>query len=211
MSDPFDKNAGEKADGRIEPSLEPRAEAQTPQMPDSAPPAAEDPAAPSVSELDELRAQLEAATARASAAEDARLRSVAELDNVRKRTEREIGNSLKFATERLLGELLTVCDSLELGLKAAGSAGEAARSLIEGMELTHKQLVSVLEKHGVSAVDPQGQPFSPESQEAVSMVESSDVAPNHVLSVMQKGYKLHERVLRPAMVVVARAPTQPQA
>ena len=100
MSDPFDKNAGEKADGRIEPSLEPRAEAQ---MPDSASPAAEDPAAPSVSELDELRAQLEAATARASAAEDARLRSVAELDNVRKRAEREIGNSLKFATERLLG------------------------------------------------------------------------------------------------------------
>lgn len=158
------------------------------------------------SEIETLRTQLEAAQAQAASAEDARLRALAELDNVRKRAEREISASAKYAAERLLGDLLTVCDSLDLGLKAAAGAGEAAQSLVEGMELTHKQLLSVLEKNGVHGIDPQGEPFNPELHEAVSMIESTEVAPNHVLNVMQKGYRLHERTLRPAMVVVARAP-----
>lgn len=197
MSDPLDQNpgekaGGEKAGGRIEPTL---------------PGAAKDPVA-AAAETEELRGKLDAALAQVAAAEDARLRTLAELDNVRKRAEREISASAKYGTERLLGDLLSVCDSLELGLKAAGEAGEAAGSLLEGMQLTHKQLLSVLERYGVKAVDPQGQPFNPEVHEAVSMVESAEVPPNHVLTVMQKGYRLHERSLRPAMVVVARAPAQ---
>lgn len=156
--------------------------------------------------LAELQSRLADAEARAAAAKDAQLRAVAEAENTRRRLEREAATGLKYANERLLADLLAVADSLELGLKAAEGAEGPARALAEGMQLTLRQLGSVLEKHGVKPVDPAGQPFNPDFHEAMSMVESTDVPPNHVLSVMQKGYQLHERLLRPAMVVVARAP-----
>lgn len=158
-------------------------------------------------EIAALKAQLSDAESRAAASKDAQLRAMADLDNVRKRAEREISAGLKFGAEKLLGELLGVSDSLELGLKAAGDNAEGPmKSLVEGMQLTMRQLLAVLEKQGVTQIDPAGQPFNPDLHEAVSMVPSAEVPPNHVLSVMQKGYKLHERLLRPAMVVVARAP-----
>ena len=134
------------------------------------------------------------------------IKAIADLDNVRKRAEREIANAAKYSAEKLLGELLGVADSLDLGLAAAGKPGAQVAALTEGMELTRRQLFSVLEKHGVRAVDPRGEPFNPDLHEAVTLVPSSEVAPNHVLNVMQKGYRLHERLLRPAMVVVAKAP-----
>jgi molecular chaperone GrpE len=165
-----------------------------------------DPAAVPADDLVALQAQLADAEARASAAKDAQLRAIAELDNTRRRLEREAGISLKFAAEKLLGELLAVCDSLELGLKAAAAAEGPAVALAEGMQLTYRQLLSVLEKNGVREIDPQGQPFNPDFHQAMSMQDSSEVPANHVLSVMQKGYSLHERLLRPAMVIVARAP-----
>lgn len=156
--------------------------------------------------IDALRTQLADAEARANAARDAQIRAVAEADNVRKRAEREMDNTRKYGAERVLGDLLAICDSVELGLKAATSPDASAKAIADGLELTYKQLLSFLDKHGVKLVDPTGEPFNPDWHEAMSMVPSADVAPNHVLSVMQKGYRLHERLLRPAMVIVARAP-----
>jgi len=162
-----------------------------------------DGAADAAAEIAALRAKL---TEAEKAAQEARVRAAAEFDNVRKRLEREAETSKKYGAERLLGELLGVSDSLELGLKASQAPDASAKSISEGLVLTHKQLHAFFDKHGVKVVDPAGQPFNPELHEAVSAVESADVAPNHVLSVMQKGYRLHERLLRPAMVVVAKAP-----
>jgi molecular chaperone GrpE len=134
------------------------------------------------------------------------LRAVAELDNVRKRAEREIGTANRYGAERVLADLLAVADSLELGLKAAGEGGPAVKAIADGLALTFRQLQAFFEKHGVKVLDPLGQPFNPDLHEAVSALESASVAPNHVMAVMQKGYRLHERLLRPAMVTVARAP-----
>lgn len=163
----------------------------------SVPPA--DPAA-------ELQARLADAEARAAAARDAQLRAVADLENTRRRLERDAAASLKYANEKVFGELLAVADSLELGLKAAAGAEGPAKALAEGMELTWRQLMSLLEKNGVKQLDPVGQPFNPDFHQAMTIAESAEIPANHVLSVLQKGYALHERLLRPAMVVVARAP-----
>ncbi|NKF23155.1 nucleotide exchange factor GrpE [Solimonas marina] len=167
---------------------------------------AETPTEPGFDELEALRQQINDAEARAAAAQDAQLRAVADLENTRRRLERDAANSLKYAAEKLLGELLAVADSLELGLKAAEGADGSVKAMGEGMELTYRQLMSVLEKNGVKQLDPTGQPFNPDFHQAMSMAPSADVPANHVLAVMQKGYSLHERLLRPAMVVVARAP-----
>lgn len=155
-----------------------------------------------------LQAQLADAEARAAAARDAQLRATAELDNARRRMERDFQTSLRYANEGLLRELLSVCDSLELGLKAAGEADQQAqtKALVEGKQLTYRQLMAVLEKHGVRQLDPKGEPFNPDQHQAMSMLESAEVPPNHVLQVMQKGYRLHDRLLRPATVIIAKAP-----
>jgi len=174
---------------------------------DTAATAAPADAADAAAEIAALRAKLAEAEQQVAALRDQSLRAAAETDNVRKRAEREVANSLKYGADRVLGDLLSVCDSLELGLKAAQAPEATAKSIGEGLLLTHKQLHAFFDKHGVKVLDPAGQPFNPELHEAVSMLESAEVAPNHVLSVMQKGYRLHERLLRPAMVVVAKAPT----
>lgn len=168
----------------------------------SVPPAASTPEA----DLTQLRAQIEELQVQLAAAKEGQLRVLADLDNMRKRAEREVSNASRYGSEKLLGELIGVADSLDLGLAAAAKPEVQAASLTEGMDLTRKQFLSVLEKHGVTPVDPAGQPFNPDLHEAVSMVPSADVPPNHVLNVMQKGYRLHDRLLRPAMVIVARAP-----
>ena len=169
-------------------------------------PAAPDPAALIASQLDALHQKLAEAEAAAAAAKDQALRAAAELDNVRKRAEREIETARKYGTERVLGDLRAITDSLELGLKAANAPEASAQSIGEGMAITHKQLLQMMDKYGVAVVDPAGQPFNPDLHEAVSAIPSSDVPPNHVLGVMQKGYRLRDRLLRPAMVMVAKAP-----
>ena len=156
-------------------------------------------------EVEALKQQLAEAQAKAAENWDKALRAAAELDNVRRRVERESAQSQKYALERILGELIAVADSLDLALNAVAAESAETRRHLEGISLTHKQLWATLERHGVSLVNPAGQPFNPDLHEAVSMVESAEVAPNHVVSVMQKGYKLHDRLLRPAMVVVAKA------
>lgn len=175
-------------------------------VPEDSVPAAQPAAGDAAPELDALKAQLAEAQTQLATARDAQLRAAAEQDNARKRAEREVQNARLYGAEKLLGELLGVADSLDLGLSAAAKPEAQVQALAEGLQLTRKQLLAVLEKHGVRVVDPQGEAFNPDLHEAVTMVPSADVAPNHVLTVMQKGYRLHERLLRPAMVVVARAP-----
>ncbi|MEH6417179.1 nucleotide exchange factor GrpE [Pseudomonas sp. CGJS7] len=155
----------------------------------------QDPAAGGeLSEVDALRAEL-------SKLREDSLRERAELDNQRKRVARDIEMARKFANERLLGDLLPVIDSLEAGLAAAG---EDAGGLRQGMELTLRQLLKMAGDYGLVAVDPTGQPFNPEHHQAMSMVPAPGVAPNHVVQVYQKGWLLNERLLRPALVVVAQ-------
>jgi molecular chaperone GrpE len=128
------------------------------------------------------------------------LRERAELDNQRKRLARELEQARRFANERLLGELLPVIDNLERGLEAAAGDSDHLR---EGVELTLKQLLKVADDHGLSVVNPLGQAFNPEQQQAVGMVQSADHPADTVVQVMQKGYLLNGRLLRPAMVLVA--------
>lgn len=160
---------------------------------------------PAQDEIEALRLQLVSAEQKAAENWDKALRATAELENVRRRVERESAVLQKYALERILGELIAVNDSLELGLKAVAGESQDTRKHLQGLELTHKQFWATLERHGVSVIDPQGQPFNPELHEAVSTQESAEIGPNHVLSVMQKGYRLHDRLLRPAMVVVSKA------
>jgi len=134
------------------------------------------------------------------------LRTQAEMDNLRKRAERDVQNAHKFGVEKLIGELLPVIDSMEMGLNAADTTDEAVAKLAEGMELTVKMFADALQKVGISPVDPQGEAFNPEFHQAMSMQETADAEPNTVIAVMQKGYLLNERLVRPAMVVVSKAP-----
>ncbi|MEX2524189.1 MAG: nucleotide exchange factor GrpE [Gammaproteobacteria bacterium] len=152
---------------------------------------------------DGLQQELEAARRQARENEDKMLRTQAEMENLRKRTARDVENAHKFALEKFVNELLPVLDSLELGLDAANSASDTD-SLREGMELTLKKFRDVLEKFGVTVIDPQGEKFNPERHEAMSMQELEGAESNTVVSVMQKGYELNGRLVRPAMVIVAK-------
>ena len=134
---------------------------------------------------------------------DKAVRATAELDNIRKRTSRDIENAHKYALERFVNELLPVVDSMELGINASQSA-EDIESLREGMDLTLKMLFDCMGKFGVKTIDPAGEKFDPEWHEAVSMQELKDSKPGHVVTVIQKGYELNGRLVRPAMVVVAK-------
>ena len=134
---------------------------------------------------------------------DKAVRATAELDNVRKRTSRDIENAHKFALERFVNELLPVVDSMELGINASQSA-EDIESLREGMDLTLKMLFDSMGKFGVKTIDPAGEKFDPEWHEAVSMQELEGSEPGRVVTVIQKGYELNGRLVRPAMVVVAK-------
>jgi molecular chaperone GrpE len=132
---------------------------------------------------------------------DLLLRERAEIENQRKRLARDVEQARKFANERLLSDLLPVCDNLERGL-AADTADPGA--LREGMDLTLKALLKVAEANGLKAIEPLGQPFNPELHQAMSLVDAPNAAANTVVSVLQKGYVLNERLLRPALVAIAK-------
>lgn len=144
-------------------------------------------------ELDQLRATI-------VALREETLRERAELDNQRKRLARDVDMARKFANERLLAELLPVFDSLDGGLQAAGPA---PGPLKDGLELTYKQLLKVATDNGLTLVDPVGQAFNPDHHQAISQADAPGAAPGSVVQVFQKGYLLNERLLRPALVVVA--------
>ena len=155
---------------------------------------------------DERIAQLEAELATLSTGvRDAQLRAQAEVENIRRRTELDVEKAHKFALEKFSNELLPVIDSLERALQVADKSNPELASMIEGIELTLKSLLDAVRKFGVDVVGETHVPFNPDVHQAMSMVESEDVAPNHVLMVMQNGYTLNGRLLRPAMVAVSKA------
>lgn len=148
-----------------------------------------------------LEALLKRAELAAEEHHDAWLRARAEADNIRKRAQAEIASAHKFAVESFASELLAVKDSLEAALGAENASVESMKS---GVELTLKQLRGVFEKFSLSEIDPAGQKFDPHRHQAITVVES-DAEPNTVVQVLQKGYLLHDRVIRPALVTVAKA------
>jgi molecular chaperone GrpE len=154
---------------------------------------------------EDLMPLLEDARAKADEHWNQLLRVQAEMDNTRRRAKQDVENAHKFALEKFALELLPVKDSLEMGLAAIDEGNEGAAQLKEGTELTLKMLVSALEKFGIETINPMGDTFDPEKHQAMSMQESADHKPNTVMAVMQKGYQLNDRLLRPAMVVVSKA------
>lgn len=143
-----------------------------------------------------LRTELEESNERS-------LRIQAEMENLRKRTARDVENAHKYALDRFIKDLLPVIDSLELGISATDNI-ENIESLREGMDLTLKKFLDTLDKYGVTVVAPEGDKFDPEKHEAVSMLDTGDAESGTVVAVMQKGYELNGRLVRPAMVVVAK-------
>jgi molecular chaperone GrpE len=136
---------------------------------------------------------------------EAMLRMQAEMENLRKRLARDAEKSRKFALERIMKDLLQVRDSMERGLEMADESA-TVESLREGQELTLKMLAKVLQDHDLEVIDPAGQPFDPEWHEAMTVLPSAELDENTVVEVLQKGYRLHDRLIRPAMVVVSRKP-----
>lgn len=177
---------------------------EPPETANGAPQAAE-PAEGPDAELAALRAQLEEAAAEAQINWEKLLRAQAELDNLRKRSARDLENAHRYALDKFAGDLLGVRDSLELGLQAAQETTDIDK-IREGTELTLKMLVQLMDKYEIREIDPQGARFDPDLHQAMMTQESSEAEPNTVLSVMQKGYSLKDRLLRPALVVVAKAP-----
>tara|TARA_E500000178_G_scaffold346068_1_gene397090 strand:+ start:2751 stop:3320 length:570 start_codon:yes stop_codon:yes gene_type:complete len=156
-------------------------------------------------ETDEL-SEVEALQEEVAMAKDAALRAQADAINAQRRAELDVEKARKFALERFAQDLLPIVDNLERALEAsAGSDAEGVAAVVEGVELTLKSLVDVLTKNGITPVDPHGEPFDPQVAQAMSMIENPDVEPNTVIGVMQKGYLLKDRLLRPAMVMVSKA------
>lgn len=154
--------------------------------------------------VEELKKQLKEARRTAEEHWDAVLRGRAELENLRKRSERELENAHKFGLERIVTELLPVKDSLELGLAAGDGDDARLAKLREGMELTLKMFTAALEKFGVTEINPEGENFNPEYHQAMTVQEADGQASNSVISVIQKGYLLNDRLIRPALVIVAK-------
>ncbi|MDX1512237.1 MAG: nucleotide exchange factor GrpE [Gammaproteobacteria bacterium] len=169
-----------------------------------APGAADESALEAQPSVQELERQLEEAKATADAHWETVLRTRADLENLRKRSERDLENAHKYGVDRFVSEMLPVKDSLELGMAAASDDEVDVQKVREGMELTLKMFASALDKLGVSEIDPKGQRFDPEFHQAMTMQEADGQEPGSVISVIQKGYLLNERLIRPALVVVAK-------
>jgi molecular chaperone GrpE len=166
--------------------------------------------APETTVIPSLEDLLKTAELKAAEHQDAWLRAKAETENVRRRAQEDIGKAGKFAVEKFSGEMLAVKDSLEAALT---NENQSAEHLKAGVELTLKQLIAAFEKSGLAEINPLGEKFDPHKHQAISQIETADDATeaNTVLSVLQKGYALHERVIRPALVVVSKAKSAPAA
>jgi molecular chaperone GrpE len=159
--------------------------------------------------IEELKRELAEAEQKAQENWDRAVRTLAEMENLKKRTQKDVEDAHKYALNSFAKELLPVLDSLELGFQAATGDSEEVKKFREGNELTIKQFETVLTKFNVLIVNPTGLPFNAEQHQAVLMQEVEGFAPNTVVTVFQKGYLLNGRLLRPAMVVVAKAPEKP--
>jgi molecular chaperone GrpE len=185
-------------DSHLNPSDAPDAGAGTEHPSDAA---AAQPQAEAMPSLEEL---LRAAELKAAEHHDAWLRAKAETENVRRRGQEDVAKAYKFASEKFAGELLVVIDSLEAAL---ASDNQTAESLHAGVELTLRQLNSAFEKANLAVINPLGEKFDPHKHHAISQMEASDgqTEPNRVINVLQKGYMLNDRILRPAMVIVSKS------
>ncbi|MCG3863927.1 MULTISPECIES: nucleotide exchange factor GrpE [unclassified Photobacterium] len=157
------------------------------------------------SRIAELEAALLSSEAQANEAKDAALRARAEGENIRRRSEQEIDKARKYALNKFAEELLPVIDNLERALEMADKTDESSKAMMEGVELTLKTMTDTVAKFGLTQINPQGEAFNPEFHQAMAIQESTDFAPNTVMMVMQKGYELNGRVIRPAMVMVSKA------
>ena len=157
----------------------------------------------------DLASQLEALNEQLLAAKDAELRVQAEMQNLRRRAERDVENAHKFGLEKLINGLLPVLDNFDRALSAvpeeAAAESDVLKGLLEGVELTRKSAIDVLKGFSVDVLEPYGEPFDPQFHEAMTMVPSAMAEPNSIIDVLQKGYTLNGRLLRAAMVVVAKA------
>ena len=168
----------------------------------------ETPSEAQVLTLEQALERLEDAEEAAGKAKGDLLRVQAEMQNLRRRTEQDIEKAHKYGQEKFSTELLSVMDNLERALDAASQQeDEVVKAIYEGVDLTLKSFTDCFSKFDIEAVDPLGEPFDPQLHQAMSMQEAPDAEPNTVISVMQKGYTLHGRVIRPAMVMVAKGPT----
>lgn len=198
---PGSQAEGEQAKDQPGQAAEPEAVAGAPSTKEQAPAEA---AGEPVPTLEELAQGLEEAKRKAEGHWNALLRAQAELENLRKRSARDIENARKYGLERFVAELLPVKDSLELGVAAAKDDSVSLATVREGMDLTLKMFVTAMGKFGIEEVAPQDEPFNPEFHEAMSVQETEKVPSGTVLSVVQKGYLLNGRLVRPAMVIVAK-------
>ena len=162
----------------------------------------------SANDASKLTTEIETLRAQVTETQDKFLRARAEIENTRRRAEIDVANAHKYAIERFAAEMVTVKDSLELArnVDINQESQTAVQKMHEGLDLTLKLMDDIFRKFGLTTLDPKGEKFDPGRHHAISVVDSSEVPPNHVANVMQKGYLLQERVLRPALVVVARAP-----
>ena len=159
-------------------------------------------------EADSLDAKLAALTEQLADAKDDQLRVQAEMQNLRRRAERDVESAHKFGLEKLMNGLLPVLDNLDRAIGAVpeeSADNEAVKALLEGVELTRKSATDVLTRFSVEVLEPFGEPFDPQFHEAMTMVPSATAEPNSVVDVLQKGYTLNGRLLRAAMVVIAKA------
>lgn len=162
------------------------------------------PKEPATSDEKSLQQQLEEATATAEKNWDVALRTKAELENIKRRAEKDVENARKYGIERMAGELIGVHESMELGLLAAEVEGVDLQKIIEGSELTMKLMETLMEKFNIVQLDPLNEKFNPDHHQAISMQQSTEHESNTVITVVQKGYLLNDRLLRPAMVIVAK-------
>jgi molecular chaperone GrpE len=153
-----------------------------------------------------LEGQIELLQTELEQAKDSAMRAAADAQNVKRRAEQDVEKARKFALERFCSELLPVVDNLERSLEAVNGDDAALTSIAEGVQLTLKSFVDALGKFQIEQLDPLGEPFDPQHHQAMSMIENPDAEPNTVLAVMQKGYTLNGRLVRPAMVMVSKEP-----
>jgi molecular chaperone GrpE len=156
--------------------------------------------------VDAVQAEIESLTDQLVGAQDQAVRAQAEAQNARRRAEQDVEKAHKFGLEKFVKDLLPVIDNLDRALSTLDRDDESQKPVIEGIDLTLKSFADTLAKYKVEAVDPAGEPFDPQLHQAMTMVPNPDLEPNTVMDVFQKGYTLYGRLVRPAMVVVSKAP-----
>lgn len=149
--------------------------------------------------------QLEQLQTLADSRQEEVLRTRADMENLRRRSQNEVTNARKFATEKLMKDMLPVLDGLVMGLKACENIPPEAHSVLEGLQMTEKMLLDTLAKHGLQPLDPKGERFNPEHHEAITMVPSPDHEPNTIIDVVQLGFSLNGRLVRPAKVIISKS------